>query len=186
MSSLGSTVLGTFVQSPRPPNETTTHQHRWHVLRTRSRHEKILAAQLTAAGLTCFVPLVRTMRVYANTPAIVAAPLFPGHAFLHGSQYDVHEAERTMRVISVVAVADPRQVGLDLHHLHRAVSVDARLEPCTVADASRPVRVAEGPMAGLEGFIADARPAELVLRVHGLAQAACLRLNGERLERLDN
>src|SRR4051794_11666268 len=186
MSTVGSAVLGTFVQSPRPPNDTDAHPHRWHVLRTRSRQEKILTAQLSAAGLTCFVPLVRIARVYANTPAVVAAPLFPGHVFLHGSQYDVHEAERTMRVVSVVAIADPHQVGLDLHHLHRAVSADARLEPCAVADAGRPVRVADGPFAGLEGFIADGRPHELVLGVHGLEQAACLRMNGERLDRLDN
>ena len=64
----------------------------WHVLHTKSRQEKVVAAELGAMGIAYYLPLVRQVRYYGRRKAKVAMPLFPGYLFLRGSLEQVYGA----------------------------------------------------------------------------------------------
>src|ERR1700693_4068701 len=55
---------------------------RWFAVRTRSRHEKIVAYQLRNQGVTAFLPLATQIHRWSDRKKIVQVPLFPGYAFV--------------------------------------------------------------------------------------------------------
>ena len=82
----------------------------WFVLRTRSRHEKILARELNGVGITAYLLTILETRQYDRQPVNVEVPLFKRVVFVYGSLDDISIAMKTGRVVSVARAMD--QVGL--------------------------------------------------------------------------
>ena len=61
---------------------TPTKSKVWHVIYTRSRSEKKVLAELTASGITCFVPLQKKLWQWKNRKKIVEMPLLPGYLYI--------------------------------------------------------------------------------------------------------
>src|SRR5260370_34568846 len=57
-------------------------QARWYAVRTRSRHEKLVARQLENQGIESFLPIVTQTRNWSDRRKQVESPLFSGSAFL--------------------------------------------------------------------------------------------------------
>src|SRR5436190_8646054 len=92
----------------------------WHVLRTKSRQEKILASELDAMGIGSYLPLIRQVRFYAGRKATVEVPIFPGYVFLRGSIDDAYQADRTKRIAQIIRVHDQQQLHWELRNIHLA------------------------------------------------------------------
>ena len=114
---------GTSAQPPTSPDA-----NRWYALRTRSRHEQILAAELTRVGVSAWAPVVEREQRYGPCGVTVRVPLFPGCVLLHGSAADVARASATGRVLEITALVDPQgaadraaAVGLPQGHPMRHV-----------------------------------------------------------------
>ena len=71
----------------------------WFLLRTRSRQEKIIAADLSARRVANFLPLMRCVRYYGGHKAVVDMPLFPGYVFLRGTPEDAYSLDRSGRIV---------------------------------------------------------------------------------------
>src|SRR3954468_6567352 len=138
----------------------------WRVLHTKSRQEKVVAADLAAMGIAHYLPLVRQVRYYGRRKAKVAMPLFPGYVFLRGSLDHVYAADRTKRIANIIAVNAQQQLDWELRNLHLALSKDAELTPFPFLRKGVRVEVRSGPFRGLQGVI-EGRAAEnrLVLQV---------------------
>ena len=77
-------------------------QPQWFAVRTRSRHEKVVAKQLDSLGVENFLPLVTQLHRWANGPRQVELPLFPGYAFVRL----VYTPDRRVRVLQTHGVVD--------------------------------------------------------------------------------
>jgi transcription antitermination factor NusG len=161
-------------------------EDRWHVLHSKSRQEKALAASLSAMRIDCYVPLRREMHLHGGRRVEVAQPVFPSYVFLWGDRDQAFEADRTRRVANVIPVNDQDRLEWELANLYRALSTDAPLEPFPALQAGVRARVASGPFVGIEGVVASRiRPERLVLQIRMLGTATSLEIGGEHLEVLD-
>lgn len=173
---------------PTAPGVSPTAGRRWRLLHTRSRQEKALAEVLNNAGIGHYLPLVRLVRYYGHRRRVVEAPLFPGYVFVNGEREEAFFAVSTRRVASIIEVSDQEELERDLSQIRRAL----RGEDETVVEAfsylreGRPVRVARGPFAGLEGVVDEQLGEDrIVLAVRALGQATSLEIDASLLEALD-
>src|ERR1700689_1777482 len=91
---------------PAVENAGLLAQARWYAVRTRSRHEKLVARQLENQGIESFLPVVTQVRSWSDRRKEVETPLFSGYAFLrviHSSD-DRVRVLRTQGVVSFVGV----------------------------------------------------------------------------------
>ena len=66
----GAVGAGPLVETPQ-----------WYAIRTRSRHEKIVADQLEKQSIEGFLPLVKRTRKWSDRTKEVELPLFSGYTF---------------------------------------------------------------------------------------------------------
>lgn len=155
----------------------------WFVLHTRSRQEKILAADLAAMNIGCYLPLVGHVRFYGRRKANVDLPLFTGYLFLRGSLEDAYRADRTKRVAQIIPVSDQRKLHWELANIHMAISAQAPLDPYPYLVVGTRVEVRSGPFRGLQGVIENrSRLTRLILNVEILGRAVSLEIDGSLLD----
>jgi transcription antitermination factor NusG len=158
----------------------------WTVLRTRSRQEKMLSADLSAVGIEHYLPLIKRVQIYGNRKFKVELPLFPGYLFLHGSLDEVYTADRTRRVAQIIRVIDQRQLDWELRNLRLALEGTETLDPYPYLQRGVRVEVRSGPMGGLQGFIENRIGTNrLVLQIEMLGQAVSLEIDGSLLDPID-
>lgn len=127
---------------------------RWHAVFTLPRHEKTVAKHFAARTIEYFLPLHETVHRWNRRRAAVQLPLFPGYIFVHIA-WHAHLAVLTtpgvLRIVSFngePAVLPDEQVDA----LQRSLRA-RRAEPCEFLSRGQPVRIASGPLQGLEGVV---------------------------------
>ena len=159
----------------------------WFVLHTRSRQEKILANELAAMRVPCFLPLVRRQRLYGQRKAVVEEPLFPGYVFLRGTAEQAYQADRTKRVAGIIKVTDQQRLDWELNNIRLALSHNATLDPYPHLVKGVRVEVKSGPFQGLQGIIEErAKESRLILQVDVLGRAVTLEIHGALVEPVDD
>ena len=168
------------------PSRRRTPEDRWHVLHSRSRHEKALVSALAAMQIDCYLPLRREMHLHRGRRVEVAQPVFPSYVFLWGDRDRAFAADRTNRVANVIPVNDQDRLEWELTNLQRALVTKAPLEPFAALQVGVRARVRSGPFVGIEGVVASRiRPERLLLQIRMLGTATRLEIGGECLELLD-
>lgn len=158
----------------------------WFVLRTKSRQEKALAADLDALGIRCFLPLVRMIRFYGRRKARVDAPLFPGYLFLRGGVEAAYLADRTHRIVQIIEVTDQRRLHNELKNIAIAISRNVPLDPYPFLKKGVRVVVRSGPLRGIEGFVLDRdQRNRLILNVDTLGTAVSVEIDPSLVDLLD-
>jgi len=72
-----------FAQQPHiPQSEADVH---WYAVQTRSRHERVVAAQLQDHGLSTFLPMITRIQRWSDRRKLVEFPLFSGYLFVHAA-----------------------------------------------------------------------------------------------------
>jgi transcription antitermination factor NusG len=157
----------------------------WFVLHTKPRQEKALAACLEAVGTLHYVPFTHVLRFYGRRQATVDLPLFPGYVFLRGIQEQAWMADRTRRVVSIIAVGDHDRLTRELRTIDIALSGGATLDPHPYLRLGIQAEVRSGPLRGLQGVIESrSKPGRLILQVEMLGRAVSVDLPGALLEPL--
>lgn len=164
------------------PNEAV--DERWFVLHTRSRQEKLLSRDLTAAGVACYLPLVRQPRFYGRRKTIVEMPLFPGYVFLWGSPDQAYFADRTGRVAHLIPVVDQERIRWELRNIHDALSREVPFSSHPYLTEGVQVEVRSGPCKGVQGYVRSIcrRTDRLVLQVNAFGRAVALEIDGALVE----
>lgn len=150
---------------------------RWFVCHTKPRCEKKFAALLTREHFEHYLALLRSVRRYTAQTKEFTKPLFPGYVFarLTPEHKDrVYQQDLLVRALSV----ENEPVFLAQLAAVRAVCAsgyEAAVHPL-VRKGTR-VRVTDGPLRGLEGFVDDpANPRGVVVAVDVLQQGLLVRL----------
>ena len=150
---------------------------------TRPRCEKKFAALMEAEGFEHYLPLVASVRRYVRQVKRFSKPLFPGYVFARV------EASRRPRIYQqdllarALPVTDEAAFLTQLAEVRRMVDSGLELTVVPLLTRGRRVRIAGGPLHGLEGLVDDAsRPRDIVISVDVLRQGLLLRVPAENLE----
>jgi len=158
----------------------------WYVLRTRSRQEKTLAADLRSHEIAYFLPMFSSERLYCNRKVTVQLPLFPGYLFLRGSLDDAYTADRTRRVAQIIQVTNQARLDDELASLAHVLSFQTKLDPFPYLKKGLRVTIKSGPLRGLQGLIEDrTRRHRLILQIEALGQAVSLEVDASNVEVTD-
>ena len=128
---------------------------RWYAAYTCARHEKCVAAELQARSVEHFLPLYGSVRRWRDRRVRLDLPLFPGYVFL---RLPLCDKLRVLQIPSVVRLVgfngQPAPLSDDeIAALRRGLTERLNAQPHPYLTVGRRVRVASGPLAGLEGII---------------------------------
>lgn len=127
----------------------------WYALYVRSRHEKIVSAQLEAKQHEVFLPLYTARHKWADRWKNVTLPLFQGYVFCR------FEAQRRSSVLATTGVIDVVRVGSDpapidctvIETIQAAVTSPLMTEPYTGLVEGQHVMMTGGPLCGVRGTL---------------------------------
>jgi transcriptional antiterminator NusG len=155
------------------------HALAWFALKTRSRHEKVVAEGLRRRGVECFLPLARARRRWSDRVREIETPLFSTYLFV---RIDPAERLRALETRGAVALlGNPTPVpDAEIESLR---ALGAVLEPHPYVETGRLVRVKAGPFRGVEGRLVRRRGrTRLVIAVELLKQAAAMEVDAADVE----
>jgi transcription antitermination factor NusG len=131
----------------------------WFALRVKSRSEKIVATIARNKGFEEFLPLYQSRRRWSDRFKSVELPLFPGYVFCRLNP------EFRLPLLTIPGVLGFVGIGrvpapiddAEIAAIQTAVGAGLLAEPYPFLEVGQRVRVAEGPLAGLEGLLVEVR-----------------------------
>jgi len=129
----------------------------WMPVRTKPRAEKVLARFCQSHGLRYYLPLQRQIRRYQRQTVERFLPMFAGYIFVCIDEAELQILQRSNKVATILRVDALQQQGLiaELQEIHRLeqLQATAQLQVMPELVPGKPVRVAHGPLQGLNGVI---------------------------------
>ncbi len=162
-------------------------QARWYAVRTRSRHEKLVAKQLENQGIESFLPVVTQTRNWSDRQKQIETPLFSGYAFLRM----VHSADDRVRVLrtqGVVSFVGVQGTGTpipdhQIEDLKTLISSRISYEERSFLRVGQRVRVRGGALDGVQGIlVAENGDHSLVISVEPIQRSLYVRVAGYDVE----
>lgn len=160
-------------------------EHYWLVCHTKPRCEKKFAALLAAEKFEHYLPLVPSVRKYAQQTKRFTKPLFPGYVF---AQVPVEKKARIYQQDLLARAIIVEQVAAFLRQLEdvrKIVASGLELSVMPLLTRGRRVKIVGGPLHGLEGFVDDpSKPQGIVISVDVLQQGLLVKVPAENLQAL--
>ena len=162
------------------PVPVVSGQENWFALHVRSRHDKLVAANLAVRGMEPLIPLYRSRRRWSDRTRVMELPLFPGYVFCRfdpGSMLPVLTTPGVVRVVS--AGKRPCPVAEEeIAAIQRIVRTGNSVEPWPYLRAGQKVKILDGPLFGIEGILVDVKNrTRLVVSVHLLQRSIAVELD---------
>ena len=152
----------------------------WYALHVRERFEKIVSTNLTGKGYEVFLPTYSSRRRWSDRIKVIEMPLFSGYVFCRfyfGERLPILTVPGVQHVVSfgqTVTPVDPTE----LNALRSAVDSGLPCEPWPYLEVGHRVRVENGPLTGLEGFVLDiTKPCKLVISLNLLSRSVAVELD---------
>jgi len=162
-------------------------QAHWYALRTRSRHEKIVAEQLDQQGIENFLPLVKQTRQWSDRVKEVALPLFSGYTFVR-VVLSSPDKLRVLQTHGVAGLVGIRGAGLpipdaQIESLKTVVENRVPFQEHTFLQVGQRVRIQGGALDGIEGILAANKgDRTLVISVDPIHRSLSICVEGYRVE----
>jgi transcription termination/antitermination protein NusG len=153
----------------------------WFALYVKPRHEKNVACILRGNGYDEFVPLYNR-RTPSRTTEL---PLFPSYVFCRFDENRRLPILKIPGVFSIVGLAGrPARVAEDeIAALQRVVAAGIAREPWLALTAGAKVRIAAGPLQGIEGVVvAHKNSTRLIVSVDLLKRSVAVEMDRHWLE----
>ncbi len=167
---------------PAPVSPPPAPDQAWLVCHTKPRCEKKFAALMTAERFEHYLALVESVRRYRQQTKRFTKPLFPGYVFACiplEKKARIYQQDLLARAIPV---SDEALFLRQLAEVKTIVASGFQLSLLPLLSKGRRVKVAGGPLHGLEGFVDDpANPAGIVISVDVLQQGLHVRVPAENL-----
>jgi transcription termination/antitermination protein NusG len=168
------------------PDIQKTSSH-WYAIYTNSRHEKVVARQLTERHIETFLPLYRSWHRWKDRRKQVELALFPSYVFV---KIGAQEKLRVLQVSGVVHLVsfNGQLAALPEHEidvLRNGLENHVYAEPHPYLRVGRKVRVVRGPMAGTEGILVRKKDKyRVVLSIDVLMRSVAVEVDGGDLQAL--
>jgi len=155
----------------------------WFVCHTRPRREKKFAALLVAERLAHYLPLMTSTRRYPGRTKRFTKPLFPGYVFAQVPAARKNRLYQQDLLARAIEVDDEPRFLRQIEDVKTIVASGYELAVLPLLQRGRRVRVAGGPLHGLEGFVDDpSNPQGVVLSVDVLQQGLHVKVPAENLQ----
>lgn len=162
-------------------------QAQWYAIRTRSRHEKMVADQLEKMGVENFLPLVKRSRQWSDRVKEVELPLFSGYSFVRV----VLSSPDRLRVLQTHGVAG--FVGINscgtpipenqIEDIRTLLASDLPFEEQPFLRVGQRVRIRGGALDGVEGILsAQNDDRSLVISLEPIQRSLSVRIQGYTVE----
>jgi transcription antitermination factor NusG len=159
----------------------------WYALRTRSRHEKMVADQLDKQGIENFLPVVKQARQWSDRMKEIELPLFSGYTFV---RMVLSSADR-LRVLQTHGVAG--FVGINcggtaipegqIQDIRTLLASKVPFEEQPFLRVGQRVRVRGGALDGVEGILsAQNDDHSLVISLEPIQRSLSVRIQGYTVE----
>lgn len=159
----------------------------WYAIRTRSRHEKMVAEQLERQGIEGFLPLVKHTRKWSDRMKEVELPLFSGYNFVRVAL----SSRDRLRVLQTHGVAG--FVGLSgcgtaipesqIQDIRTVLASQVPFEEQPYLRVGQRVRVRGGALDGVEGILsAQNDDRSIVISLEPIQRSLSVRVLGYAVE----
>ncbi len=129
--------------------------HRWYAVQTRSRHEKLVSAELDSRGLTSWLPIVSRRKKWSDRFVVVDEPLFPGYMFVNidlVDRVDVLQARGVVRMVGFNTKPEPIP-DEEIDCIRIALDSTLKCDPYPRLVVGAEVTIIRGPLKGLSGVL---------------------------------
>jgi transcription antitermination factor NusG len=160
----------------------------WHAVRVRSRHEKLVFAQLQARQHDVFLPLYAAKHKWADRWKTVSLPLFPGYLFCRVARPRRSSVLATPGVIDLVrSGSEPAPIAdKEIDAIQKAVNSPLFTEPYAGLVNGQRVMMTEGPLKGVTGILMETRRnLRMVLSVELLQRSVVIEIEREWIAPLE-
>jgi len=155
----------------------------WLVAHTRPRCEKKLLDWCRREGCEATLPCYRTVHKYRRKAATFEKPLFPGYLFLRLTPEQTRKVRQNDYVARLLFVSDQALFQQQLTEIQEALSRCAEIQVVPEIGEGSRVRVKQGPLRGMEGWVEKRYGMTTVLfRLEFIGQAAGVKLEAWELE----
>jgi transcription antitermination factor NusG len=162
-------------------------EERWYAAYTCANHEKRIAAQLQARSVEHVLPVYSSLRRWKDRRVLVDMPLFPGYVFV---RLALSHRLRVLQIPSVVRLVgfggQPHVLADDeVALLRSSLTGEMRFAPHPYLRAGSRVRIARGPLRGVEGILVRKKNLfRVVLSIDVIACSASVEVDSEDIERI--
>ena len=142
----------------------------WFVAWTHSNSERLVHNQLAGRGFDTFLPMLKTWSRRRGTRSMIDVPMFPGYVFVRHaidrrSHAEILKARGIVRLLGArwdqLASVSDREVDA----IRRMAGAPMPVMPHTFLREGQRVRIASGPLDGVEGILVSTRPQKGLLVV---------------------
>ena len=110
-------------------------------------------------------------------------PLFPGYIFLYFDEKQRQKVLRTNKIVQLIQVLRPSELIHQLRQIQMVIQHENELELVDVLSRGKRVRVAFGPMKGLEGTVVKKRSRhQLEIAVNAIGSGIRISISADMLE----
>src|SRR3954465_3491439 len=152
---------------------------------TKQRRGKQFPGRLTAEKFEHYLPLIQSIRRYAQQTKKFTKPLFPGYVFAHVPTEKKARIYQQDLLARAIIVEDEAKFLRQLGDVKAIVASGFELSVMPLLTKGRRVKILGGPLHGLEGFIDNpANPQGIVISVDVLQQGLLVKMPVEQLQAL--
>jgi len=160
----------------------------WLALRVKSRSEKVVSTIARNKGFEEFLPVYECRQRWSDRLKSVEFPLFPGYVFCR------LDPRHRLPLLTIPGVLQFVGIGKtpvpiddeEIIAIQSAVKSGLSSEPWPFLEAGQRVRLEDGPLAGLEGFLVEVRKQyRVVVSVTLLKRSVAVEIDREWVAPLD-
>ena len=158
-----------------PPRIAPAPGH-WYAVYTKSNYEKKVAAQLIPRGIPNYLPVWKEVHSWTDRRKIVEVPLFRGYVFarfadLGGNRLAILQTPGVARIVGTCGGIEPIP-DAEIAAIQQLLTSGLKCAPHPFLRDGDWVRVAKGPLQGLEGlFLRQKGPTRLLISVSLISQS---------------
>ena len=159
----------------------------WYAIRTRSRHEKMVAEQLEKQSIESFLPLVKRTRKWSDRTKEVALPLFSGYTFARLLFFSPDRL-RVLQTHGVAGFVGVNGVGTtipesQIQDIRTLLASKVPFEEHPFLRVGQRVRIRGGCLDGVEGVLAAHNgDKSLMISLEPIQRSLSIRIQGYALE----
>src|SRR5579859_2991246 len=127
----------------------------WYGVRTKPKHESVAADALKRKGYEQYLPVYRSRRRWSDRVIDSAVPQFPGYVFCRFDSSRRLPILTTPGVVCIVGFGKgPTPIEeSEIEAIQVVLSSGLAPEPCPFINEGQRIRVSQGSLEGLEGFL---------------------------------
>lgn len=161
----------------------------WYALWTHSHCEGLVGGQLSGKGFHVFLPEIDVWSVRKGIRRRIPVPMFPGYLFVHHAMDKTSyiEIQKARGLVGILGERWDRLAAIpdgEIESVRTVLSARMPVLPHAFLREGQRVRVARGPLAGVEGILVRQKPRQglLVLSVGLLGRSVAVEVDCEMVE----